>query len=103
MKRLLAALGVAAIAAVTIVGPVASAQEGDALTRLQIRSIDTTDASAVAMVVDYTGEESDFESATIVENGNEIGLDDVAPIPSSRIATIIAVDTSSAMDGGGAL
>ncbi|MBK5222401.1 MAG: type II secretion system F family protein [Acidimicrobiia bacterium] len=103
MKRLVAVLGAVLMAALAVVVPSASAQDGDALTRLQVRSVNSRDASSVTLIVDYTGDQSDLESATIVENGTEVDVDVVAPIPGSRIATILAVDTSTAMDAEGAL
>jgi hypothetical protein len=55
------------------------------------------------MIVSWTGDASDLESATIVENGDEHSPDDVAVLPGGLMATVLAVDTSEAMDADGAL
>ena len=103
MKRALAALTAVLFAALTFAAPGAFAQDGEESTQLNIRAIDSRDPASVAMIVGWSGDQSDLESATIVENGNELSPDGVAPLPGGLIATVIAIDNSEAMDAGGAL
>ena len=103
MKRLLAALLAVVLALIGILVPIATAQDGDGLDRLQVRSIDTRDPANVAMVVEYSGNASALESATITQNGDELRPDAVAPLPGGLVSTVYAIDTSEAMDDGGAL
>lgn len=79
------------------------AQEEESSERLRIRSIDSTDPAEVRMVVEYSGAASALEGATLRENGEDVDISSVAELPGSRSALVIAVDTSSAMDAGGAL
>ncbi len=102
MRRLLAAVAAVLLAAVAFATPGALAQD-DGSSQLQIRAVDSRDPSSVAMVVGWTGDPSDLESGTIVENGNEHSPDDVVPLPGGLLATVLVVDNSEAMDAGGAL
>ena len=104
MTRRFAAVGALVAALLAVLVPAAAGQEDtEGLGRLQIRSIDSRDASSIAIVVDYSGDPSDLESASIAANGESYGPDAVAPLPPSLMPTVIAVDTSQWMDEGGAL
>lgn len=102
MKRLVAALGAVVLVVLAVLVPGVGAQEGESA-RLRIRTVDTSDAAASTLVVEYGGAAGDLSSATIVENGEELRVASVEPLTGSEQALVIAVDTSTAMDQGGAL
>ncbi|QGG95479.1 type II secretion system F family protein [Actinomarinicola tropica] len=103
MRRRLALVCALLLVALAGWAPGAVAQDQDSSERLRIRSIDSTDPTDVRMVVEYSGDPAALEGATIRENGEERSVNAVSALPATRSALVIAVDTSEAMDAGGAL
>src|SRR5690606_25304090 len=102
VKRILVAFAAVVAIVASLLAPSALAQDAESGS-LRISAIDSRNSESVAMVVGWDGAPGQLESATIVENGVERRPASVAPLPGGLLATVLVIDTSEAMDAGGAL
>lgn len=97
------------LVSVLLGGSLAGAQDDgddgadDALQYLSVQSVDAREPGTIDLVVGYSGPRSAVESATVVENGTEVGPSAVEPVAGSDTLVVLAIDTSEAMEAGDAL
>ena len=89
-----------ALTAVVVGAPVGAQDAGS----LVLRQVDTSDPADASLQFVYTGPDSEVDDARLTGDGAEIAAAPPRALPAStRIATALVFDTSTAMDESGAL
>ena len=98
-RRVVVSAVVALAAAATLVAPAAVAQTASSDDgTLQIREVDASNPAATTARFSWSGDAAAVEGLTVSEAGDEVAVE-AAVRPDPRLAIVLAVDTSQAMNG----